>query len=159
MTTTKTRSGKVRVMLYEKEYELQLPVAQLEELEEVTGIGSHGILNRFSTYEFKVSHVLQVIRLGLIGSGEMVPQQAAHYVQTYLRDPKDKNGRTYVMDYLPGAIEALTAALYGPEDDQPPLGKDAVMTDNDLIPTPSPHGDHSTDQLPPSDWPHPNFDD
>lgn len=127
-------------MLYEQEYDLKLGIGQLEELEELTGIGSHGILNRFLNQEFQVKHVLEVIRLGLIGSGEMEPRKAAHYVNTYIRNPKDQQGRTYVMDYYPAAMKALECALYGPEDDQPPMGKDAVTTVNDLTPTPSPDG-------------------
>lgn len=149
MKAVKSRSATVRELLYDKEYDLRLGIAQLEELEENAKMGAMGILNLFIQRAFYVSHVVQVIRLGLIGSGALSPMQAARFVRTKLIEPTDDQGRTFIMDYYEAALNSLSVALYGPDDDQTP-GKEGVAV-NHSTPTPPPHGDNSTEQQPPSD--------
>jgi len=153
MTTLRTRSGKVREYLYEREYDLRLAVPQLIELEELVDRGSHKIMLQIMSDDYRVKHVVEVIRLGLIGSGEMTPKQAAKYVNTYIIAPVDQNGRTYIADYVEAAGNCLFASLMGPEGDEVPSGKaeaEAMEMMTPPTPTASPTGEASTVQQEPS---------
>lgn len=98
-------------------------------LEESRGCGCHTILNRMGTNDFHVMDVIEVIRLGLIGSGAMSPVESGEYVQKYIVAPKDPQGKSYIMDYYQAAQDALWVSLYGPNDNEISAGNPKTEAD------------------------------
>ena len=150
MNEKRSRTGTIREQLYDGKYDLRLGIAQLEELEEKLGLGSHAILNALAGQDFRVRQITEIIRLGLIGSGEMSPRNAYDYVMSYIIEPKDRAGRTFIMDYHAAARDALFASLYGPEGDEPPVGKAEAEVESSPTPSDELSGGVSTEPLEPS---------
>jgi hypothetical protein len=94
----------------------RLAIAQLRELQDKTGVGPAALFDRLASRQWKVDDLRETIRLGLIGGG-MDPFDALVLVKRYVDD------RPLMENVLP-AWRILSAALMGPEDDQP--GKEAA---------------------------------
>jgi hypothetical protein len=86
-------------------YDFSLPIKQIERLQELTGVGPMPLYNRIRGNEWKVSDLIETIRLGLIGGG-MAPQEAFQLVSTYVID------QPYVPNVIT-ALEILAVLLYG----------------------------------------------
>lgn len=88
-----------------------LPPAMIAELERLTGAGIGGLCRRLFAGEFHHAHVVETIRLGLIGGGEM-PQRAAELVATYAATRP-------LAETYPLAVAILETAWFGSSQDEP----------------------------------------
>lgn len=135
-----SRTAKIRRIIGDDYYDLKLAYDQLVELQEVTGVGPF-YLNRHLveadhlgwTGNFKIEWVYDIIRLGLIGSGEFQPRDAVRFCDRHIRSG-------FILDYIEPAAAALNAALYGPEEE--PVVVEAAEPGEpepevDVTPTPS----------------------
>lgn len=123
-------------MLADGEYDLQLRLGELEQLQEKTGYGPYETLSRLLSQTFIVAEITETIRLGLVGSGEMSPREATSYVINSLEKPVDLDNRAFLMDYRIPAINALHAALSGVTDE--PLIDDEGDDAGELMPEENP---------------------
>lgn len=57
----------------------------IAELERVTGMGIGALYQRTVAMQFHNAHLVEIIRLGLIGGG-MAPEQALHLTETYAKN-------------------------------------------------------------------------
>jgi hypothetical protein len=112
-----SRDGSVTYFWGDGEHRFRLPIGHLRELQEKTDCGPYRIFDRLRTGDWRVDDVRETIRLGLIGGG-MKPFDAHRLVVRYF----DEYGLA-LLDHIPAALQILTAALLGPQDE--PLGKKA----------------------------------
>jgi hypothetical protein len=77
------------------------------ELETLTGTGIGALYVRMSRNDFHLSHLIETIRLGLIGGGTN-PEEAARLVDTYARQRP-------LAEILPLALDVLDARWSGSE--------------------------------------------
>lgn len=84
-----------------------LPDAMVIELERLTETGIGALFVRLSRNDFHLSHLIEVIRLGLIGGGTN-PEEAARLVDTYARQRP-------IGEILPLALDVLDARWSGSE--------------------------------------------
>lgn len=135
-----SRTAKVRRIIGDDYYDLKLAYDQLVELQEVTGVGPF-YLNRHLveadhlgwTGNFKIEWVYEIIRLGLIGSGEFAPREAVKFCDRHIRSG-------FILDYIEPAAAALNAALYGPTEEPVVIetpGEPEPKVESDPTPTPS----------------------
>lgn len=96
-------------------YTFRLPIAQLEELQDLVDAGPYEVWRRLTDGRWRVQDLRHVIRLGLIGGG-LEPARALVLTQRYVE------ARPLVENVQP-ALAILSAALFGSEDD--PVGKPA----------------------------------
>ncbi len=90
----------------------RLPIGQLRELQEKTGVGPLRLFQRLMDGSWMVDDAREIIRLGLIGGG-MEPAKALSLVKRYVDD------RPLVETRAP-AMLVLGAALHGTDqEDQP----------------------------------------
>lgn len=90
-------------------YRFALPIAQLRELQERTGVGPLALYNRILSGEWRVDDMAEVVRLGLIGGG-MKPVDAMGKVRAYV-EPRP------LMESVDPALRVLERALL-PEPDE-----------------------------------------
>ena len=110
-------------------YSFRLPVARIIELEQKCDAPFGVIFARVVSGSFKVSDIIETIRLGLIGAG-LSPAKALTLVEDYGL-PLSEN--------LPIAKAILAGAMFGFEAS--PLGKQTAAPEGDLnasTPPPSP---------------------
>ena len=113
-----SRTAKVRRLIGDDYYDLKLAFDQLVELQEETGVGPFFMLRHIAdadfrgewTGNFKLEWIYEIIRLGLVGSGEKTPTEATRWCDRHIREG-------FILDFIEPAATALNAALYGPEDD------------------------------------------
>ena len=84
----------------------KLPFAQLEELQERTGVGPAALLGRLADGTWRVADVRETVRLALIGGGEMTAADALRFVSRYV-DGEPLN------DSLAAAVSILAITLNG----------------------------------------------
>ncbi|MTD98782.1 gene transfer agent family protein [Paracoccus sp. YIM 132242] len=77
------------------------------ELERLTDTGIGGLFSRMTRNDFRLSDLIEVIRLGLIGGGTN-PEEAARLVATYAKDRP-------IGEILPLALDVLDARWSGSE--------------------------------------------
>lgn len=137
-----SRTAKITAIVGDDYYDLKLDFGALVELEEKTDRGAFYILRRLSDVDhqgfvgdFRISWIIDIIRIGLVGAGSMNAREAVKFTDRHLREG-------FVMDYLEVAQNVLYAALHGPE--QEPVvfeTKDAEPgepePEAELTPTPS----------------------
>lgn len=114
------RNGVVELDFGDGTHRFRLPIGQLEELQEKTGVGPFKLLQRLLNGEWHVADVREPIRLGLIGGG-MEPLAALTLVRRYIDDRHD---------WLPQSITArliVMAAISGAPEEEP--GKDDASED------------------------------
>lgn len=107
-----SRSGSVGFVWGDGFHKFRLAVAQLEELEEKTGIGAEEILRRINAGTWHIAHLREPIRIGLIGGG-MKPELAYKLVQRYASDPPFAH-------LIDTARAIMMAALIGAPDGERP---------------------------------------
>ena len=91
------------------QHEVALTIGMLRALQDATGLGPLQIMMRFLDSSWQVDEVLHVIRFGLMGGG-MAKAEAAKVIDNAY------NGQNLMARREP-AMEILSHALYGPEDD------------------------------------------
>lgn len=89
----------------------RLPIGQLRELQEKTGVSPFAVLARLIAYQPMVDDAPEIIRLGLIG-GNMTPVDALNLTDRYARQrpPAETIGL---------ATSILRTALMGVPDEKP----------------------------------------
>ncbi|MFC3079515.1 gene transfer agent family protein [Phenylobacterium terrae] len=112
---TGTRTGKVIVETGEGEVHLCLRIGELIDLQDKLGLGPQALINRLSSGEWFVQHVVETVYFGLLGGETMKQTEARAWVRRNIKEG-------YVLDYVPIALTVLYAAMVGaPEDD--PVGE------------------------------------
>lgn len=90
----------------------RLPLGQLRELQEKTGVGPLSLLRRLDNGSWMADDAREVLRCGLIGGG-MEPDRALTMVRRYVDErPAAENIRP--------AYLTLAAALFGTDDEEMP---------------------------------------
>lgn len=95
----------------------RLPIGQLRELQEKTGVGPLRLFNRLLDGSWHVDDAREVMRLGLIGGG-MEPLEALRLVQRYV------DARPLMETQAP-ALLVMGAALHGTEQEGTPGKEEA----------------------------------
>lgn len=104
-----SRSAKINVFMADGYYDLQLNIEQLINLQEKLDLGPAAILETIANRTWRIAHIIEPIRLGLIGGG-MSNQAAFDFVTQHVKP-------AYFLEYLPVAYAVVNAALSGaPED-------------------------------------------
>lgn len=98
----------------------RLPIGQLRELQEKTGIGPNELLSRLASGTWRIDDIRETIRLGLIGGGKP-PISALALCERYV------DARPW-LENAPYARSILLAALVGVPDD--PAGKAEAVEEN-----------------------------
>lgn len=114
--------SRVTVQVGEGEFECELDIGALEDLQSLTGLGPEKIIDRLhpNNREYFVGEIIETIRLGLIGGG-MAPPEAFAVVKRNVKPP-------YLQYYVPVAYTILLAAVAGfPEHD--PVGEPPAATE------------------------------
>ena len=111
-------SGLISLDWADGHHAFRLAIAQLRELQDKTGVGPAALFDRLASRQWRVDDLRETIRLGLIGGG-MDPLDALALVRRYVDDRP-------LMENVLIAWRILSAALIGPEDDQP--GKEDAPT-------------------------------
>lgn len=96
------------------EHDFALPLGQLRALQDATNSGPEEVFNRLRLGTWRVNDMIDTIRLGLVGAGEMDAAEASKTVIALF----DQHP---AMDFKLTAIAILAAALIGVEDD--PVGE------------------------------------
>ncbi|TCT12659.1 tail tube GTA-gp10-like protein [Tepidamorphus gemmatus] len=112
-----------RAFFGDTERAFALPPAMIAELERLSGAGIGGLCRRLFAGEFHHAHVVETIRLGLIGGGE-TPQRAAELIATYA------TARPLAETY-PIAVAILECVWFGA-----PASAPAPAADTDPLPAP-----------------------
>jgi len=97
------------------DHEFRLPIKQLRQLQDLTGVGPKVLFDRLTDGTWMVDDVREVLRLGLIGGG-MAPVDALQLINAYV------DGEPLAPNVLPAQL-IMTAALVGVPDDQPEVGE------------------------------------
>lgn len=101
------------------EHDFALPLGQLRALQDATNAGPEEVFNRLRIGAWRVDDLIDVIRLGLVGSGEMASKDATKFVVALF----DKHPP---IQFKLTALAIMAAALLGVEDD--PLGEERGET-------------------------------
>lgn len=102
------------------EHAFRLRIGELRGLQTATNSGPEQIFNRIRSGNWKADDLIQTIRWGLVGSGEMTASDAATYV-TPLIDLHP------LSEFKLTALAVLAASLLGVDDD--PLGEEEGVTE------------------------------
>lgn len=131
-----TRSAKVTLEWADGEHVFRLGIAQLEELDELCGVGPGFALGQILAGvhgNWKAKMLREVIRIGLVGGGK-TPAEASRLTKRYVDERP-------IGESLLVAQMALQACIVGVEDDMPGEargeGTDATPspTDDTALPT------------------------
>lgn len=95
----------------DREREFALPAELILELERVTGLGIGGLFKTLAANTFGFSHVVETVRLGLIGGGA-TPEEAANLVKVYV-------ARRPLSETFPLALSILESVWFGAPPVQP----------------------------------------
>lgn len=90
----------------------RLAMGELEELQELTGVGPYRCLQRLLAGEWHVQDVRDTLRLGLIGGG-LTPNEAGNLTRRYVEERPDWLINVQL------AIAVLGAALAGAPEEKP----------------------------------------
>lgn len=119
------KTSRIEGFVGDGEYPLELRIGELRLLQASVDLGPSMILNRLSDGSWLIDHVIEPIRLGLIGAG-MSHADAKRLTDAYVTS-------AYLIDYLPLAFRAVSAALVGDADDPPDdLGEPMAPTTTTL---------------------------
>jgi hypothetical protein len=121
-----SRLGAVDLQFGDGEYSFRLRMAQLIELDEKFEVGPQRMLIDFANDGARVTHVREIIRLGLIGGG-MKPPEAYTLVKNYV-------DQRPLMESVMHAQVILAAAVVGLPEDEPPGKPEAPEGANELTP-------------------------
>lgn len=99
------------------EYTFRLPIGQLRELQEKTGVGPLRLFQRLMDGSWMVDDAREILRLGLIGGGRR-PDEALRLIKQYVDDrPK--------VESIAPAMLVIGAALHGTDQERQPGKEEA----------------------------------
>lgn len=107
-----SRNGSISFDWADDTHNFRLPLGQLRELQEKTGVGPLTLLRRLDNGSWMVDDAREVLRCGLIGGG-MEPDRALSMVRRYVDE------RPAVESVRPAYL-VLAAALFGADDEETP---------------------------------------
>jgi hypothetical protein len=119
-----SRTGAIDLVWGDGEYTFRLPIGQLRELQEKTGVGPGELADRMLHGKWRIDDLRETLRLGLIGGG-MEPTKATVLIRRYFDD------RPLLENVKPAHV-VLLAALVGSQEE--PVGKEpppAAATETD----------------------------
>ena len=102
-------------------HKFALPIGQARELEDKRDAGLNRILQRLSGQDWKIDDIREVVRLGLIGGGQVKPADAHLLCVRYIDNRPFMESRLH-------AQAILMKALVGDPSDQ--VGKNEADQDN-----------------------------
>lgn len=108
------------------EYRFRLGVKELDELQDITGVGPAELFRRLHMHEWRRKDIRETIRLGLIGGGAE-PVKANKLCKTYVDDVPLLDNRRLALDIVGAVLEGVKAATEGKTE--------AAKTDNDPMTT------------------------
>lgn len=108
----------------------RLPLGQLRELQEKTGVGPLRLFHRLMDGSWMADDAREVMRLGLIGGG-MEPLEALRLIQRYV------DARPLMETQAP-ALLVMGAALHGTEQEGAPGKEEAPEAATNAPSSPSP---------------------
>lgn len=107
-----SRSARITAPFGDGTYTFRLDIGGLEELQEKVGAGPEQIYADIASGQWRVAHLRETIRIGLVRGG-MDPMRALAIVSRYAAEG-------YLADLKPLALNIIAAALVGaPEEDKP----------------------------------------
>lgn len=132
-----SRDGSITAEFGGRDEKFRLGLAELEELQDVTGRGPEWLANRFRDGDWRVKDLRQVLRIGLIGGGLDLKDAEARCRRYFDEIPR-------LIDHKSIAFTLLMTALLGPEEDPPGKLKgrqkattkkkqDSLLEDGDLL--------------------------
>jgi hypothetical protein len=110
-----SRSARITAPFGDGTYTFRLDIGGLEELQEKTDAGPEQIYADIASGQWKVAHLRETIRIGLIRGG-MEPVRALAMVARYAAEG-------YLADIKPLALNIIAAALVGAPDEDKPAGE------------------------------------
>lgn len=113
--------GQINLAWGDGEHVFRLRIKELIELDEITGVGPQFILNGLSSGTWRVQHVRETIRLGLIGGG-LKPVDAFNLVKRYV------DGRP-LLESVMTAQAIIAAAIVGRPDEDDEKKSDPAEED------------------------------
>lgn len=123
-----SRDASITAPFGDGEHVFRLPIGQLRELQEKTGVSPFVVLARLVAYQPMVDDTPEILRLGLIG-GDMPPSDALKLIERYARQRP-------LAETIGLATAVLRTALMGVPDEKP--GK---LSGEAKAPTPPPTSD------------------
>lgn len=110
-----SRSARITAPFGDGTYTFRLDIGGLEELQEKVDAGPEQIYADIASGQWRVAHLRETIRIGLIRGG-MEPVRALAMVARYAAEG-------YLADLKPLALNIIAAALVGAPDEDKPLGE------------------------------------
>lgn len=107
-----SRDGSISFVWGDKRHRFRLALGGLRELQETCGASPFEIHRRLATFTAMADDAREVLRLGLIGGGDVTPPAALKLVESYV------DARPLSESLGPAAV-VLGAALYGVPDEPP----------------------------------------
>lgn len=100
-----------RAFFGDAEHNFRITPALIPELERLTDCGIGSLCKRLFAGQFRHADMIETIRLGLIGGGDVTPEIAHRMVQAYALDRP-------LNETLPLAIDILSALWFGADKDE-----------------------------------------
>lgn len=94
------------------EHDFALRIGELRRLQDTCEAGPEQVLNRLMDGSWRVDDIIEPIRLGLVGSGEMTVTESGPLVTKLF----DQHSR---VEFKLTSLAVMVNALHGPEDDMP----------------------------------------
>lgn len=104
-------SSKIELTWHGGCHDFALRLGELRQLQDTCGAGPEEVLNRLRNGQWRVNDVIEPIRLGLVGSGELSSKEAGPLVINLIEQGFP------LVDFKLIALAVLMAALVGVEDD------------------------------------------
>jgi Phage tail tube protein, GTA-gp10 len=137
-----SRSARINAPFGDGIHTFRLDIAGLEELQEKTDAGPEQIYADIVSGQWKVAHLRETVRIGLVRGG-MEPMRALALVGRYAAEG-------YLADLKPLALNIIAAALVGAADEDKPSGEPEAGA-KDLSPAERSGSENSTRRAPKSD--------
>lgn len=121
---TQSGHGFVTLPWGDGEYTFRLAWGAWAEIQEKCDCGPAELLDRILSRRWRANDLFEVVRLGLIGGG-MSATDALIKARRYVQDRP-------LLESVPAAIQIVTAALLGPQDDAVPVGEQNAVKEPGL---------------------------
>lgn len=118
-----SRDAKIVLDWADGTFPFRLGWGEIAELQEKVDAGPYVVLHRLHSHEWRIEHISNVIRLGLIGGG-MDPVAALKKVRTYVEARVPLENHAF-------AVAILSAGLMGAPDE--PVGETEASSPEQLI--------------------------
>lgn len=105
-----SRSARIHLTLWDGEYDFQLRIGELQQLQEACDAGPMHIRARLLSTEWRVADVRETLRLGLIGAG-MKQDEALTLIRRHVDPP-------YLAENTVNAVLVISASVIGVEEER-----------------------------------------